>query len=78
MNLLIAQALPELLVFAGNYAPVDAADNDSRILQLLDWIDGLTESPWPDGAEPHVGLADAKRLSAIARFGLSRTAEQGN
>lgn len=71
MNLFIQQLLPDLLTFAGNHAPIDAATNEERVEQLLAWIEGLAETPWEDGAEPHVGIEQAKRIAAVIRAAKS-------
>lgn len=76
MNLFIQQLLPDLLTFAGNLAPIDAATNEERVEQLFAWIEGLTESPWEDGVEPHVGIQDAKRMVQQIRYVQQKQAER--
>jgi len=78
MNPDISDLLVDLLSFAGNHAPINAESNEDRVLQLLDWVDGLTETPWGEGEETHVSFSDAKSASASIREILQASAEQGN
>lgn len=67
MMLEIDLLLPELLVFAGDLAPITAETNEERLEQLLTWMESLTESPYAPGDEPYVRFFDAQQLVLAIR-----------
>jgi len=63
MNYVVQELIQKILVFSGNFPSITAEDNRERISQLLDWVDNLTEDPWPEGESPYVGMLEAKQIS---------------
>lgn len=71
MNFIVNELIEKLLVFAGNFPSFTSEDNSERIRQLLDWVDNLSEDPWPEGESPYVGFFEAKQISTEIKLMLN-------
>lgn len=63
----VNEMLEKLVDFAGDFAEVTAESNDDRLEQILQWMESLEESPWPDGDGPSTSFLEAKQFAAMIR-----------